>query len=339
MKYRFIILSAFLVFVYSCESKQKKYSKRSASGASGEILVVADKPLWEGAIGSTLRDIFQEPQYGLPQPEPKFDMVNLLPGAFTKLFKSHRNLFIINIDKKFKKPLVEAKRNVWSQPQMVVKISAANPKDIPDLIKENAEEYMEQFLANERIRVINAFDRTKSQKIINKLEKGYGLSLTIPTNFFIAKTTPDFAWVRHETKDLSLGITVHVANYKDTAVFNHDNIIELRNKLCKEHIPGPLDSSYMSTESDERYRAVSRKIDFAGHYAVETIGLWKTVKAFMAGPFVRYTILDEERNRVVTLEGFVYAPRFEKRNYLRQVEAILHTLSFDVEKNNGKEQK
>ena len=57
-------------------------------------------------------------------------------------------------------------------------------------------------------------------------------------------------------------------------------------------------------------------------------GLWKLEKAFMGGPFISHTILDESRNRVVTVEGFVYAPRLDKRLYVREVEAILYT--FDI---------
>jgi hypothetical protein len=32
---------------------------------------------------------------------------------------------------------------------------------------------------------------------------------------------------------------------------------------------------------------------------------------------------------VVTVEGFAYAPQFPKREYIRELEAILHTLRFD----------
>lgn len=328
MKTKIAFISILFIAFAGCNKKKGTYTLPSASGPSGEILVIADKPLWQGTIGNTLREVFQSPQKGLPQQEPQFDMVNLLPSAFGNLFKTHRNLFIIDIDEKFKEPLVEAKRNVWSQPQMVVKISAANPKDIPEIIKEYGNSYLNQYLANERIRIINAFERTKSQEIENKLKHNFGLTLTVPTSFTIAKMNENFAWLRQETKDVSLGIMVHVANYEDTLAFNHDYIIELRNKLTKKHIPGPLDSSYMTTESHEEFLPVSSKIDFAGHYAVETVGLWRTVKAVMGGPFVRYTILDEKRNRIVTLEGFVYAPRYEKRDYVRQVEAIMHTVKY-----------
>jgi hypothetical protein len=54
-------------------------------------------------------------------------------------------------------------------------------------------------------------------------------------------------------------------------------------------------------------------------------GLWKLENAFMGGPFINISLLDENRNRVVTVDAFVYAPGLDKRNYVREVEAILNT--------------
>ena len=60
-------------------------------------------------------------------------------------------------------------------------------------------------------------------------------------------------------------------------------------------------------------------------YYAELRGLWKLENGFMGGPFISITTLDESRNRVVTAEGFVFAPGKAKRNYLRELEAILQT--------------
>ena len=58
----------------------------------------------------------------------------------------------------------------------------------------------------------------------------------------------------------------------------------------------------------------------------ELRGLWRTENAFMGGPFLSYTVLDEKRNRVVTAEGFVFAPSLDKRNYVRELEAIIQSV-------------
>ena len=55
-------------------------------------------------------------------------------------------------------------------------------------------------------------------------------------------------------------------------------------------------------------------------------GLWKVVGDMMGGPFVSHIRLDEQNQRIVVVEGFVYAPETNKRNYIRRLEASLFTL-------------
>ena len=48
----------------------------------------------------------------------------------------------------------------------------------------------------------------------------------------------------------------------------------------------------------------------------------------MGGPFVSLTQYDEQRGRIVTVDGYVYAGKKDKRNYMRQIEAIISTMKF-----------
>jgi hypothetical protein len=43
----------------------------------------------------------------------------------------------------------------------------------------------------------------------------------------------------------------------------------------------------------------------------------------MGGPFYSLTIVDEERGRLLTVEGYAYAPYFDKRPYIREVEGVV----------------
>ena len=45
----------------------------------------------------------------------------------------------------------------------------------------------------------------------------------------------------------------------------------------------------------------------------------------MGGPFVSHAFLDTNKQRVIVTEGLVYAPETTKRNYIRKIEAALHT--------------
>jgi hypothetical protein len=55
---------------------------------------------------------------------------------------------------------------------------------------------------------------------------------------------------------------------------------------------------------------------------------------FMGGPFVMLAELDAFRQRVVVADGYVYAPSKDKRNFIRQVEAMIYSMRFnDQDKN------
>ncbi|MEA2041959.1 MAG: DUF4837 family protein, partial [Bacteroidota bacterium] len=73
---------------------------------------------------------------------------------------------------------------------------------------------------------------------------------------------------------------------------------------------------------------VFEKTKINGNFAVITRGLWRVEGAFMGGPFVNYAVLDKARNRIVYIDGFVYAGRQEKRRFMREVEAIVSSIRF-----------
>ena len=53
----------------------------------------------------------------------------------------------------------------------------------------------------------------------------------------------------------------------------------------------------------------------------------------MGGPFVSVTALNEKENKIITVEGFVFAAGEDKRNYVRQLDAIVLSLAFPDVKN------
>jgi hypothetical protein len=48
----------------------------------------------------------------------------------------------------------------------------------------------------------------------------------------------------------------------------------------------------------------------------------------MGGPFVHLAIVDENQSRILNIVGYVYAPQFNKRDYLREIEAMIY--SFEI---------
>ena len=75
----------------------------------------------------------------------------------------------------------------------------------------------------------------------------------------------------------------------------------------------------------------ANNINVRGDYAMEVKGLWDVKNDMMGGPFVSHARVDQANGRVVVVEGFVYSPDKQKRNFMRKMEAALYTLKLPTE--------
>jgi hypothetical protein len=92
----------------------------------------------------------------------------------------------------------------------------------------------------------------------------------------------------------------------------------------KKNVPGAREGMYMQTDS---IFVTKRDLKVNGRYLQEVKGLWYVKGDMMGGPFVSHAMVDEANQRVIVVEAFVYAPSKLKRNYVRQMEAALYTLT------------
>ena len=313
------------VFISSCKNDDNP-TLPQITGKAGEIIVVIEKKYWESAVGSSLRSCLASEHIALPQPEPIFDLVNIPRSAFSGILKSHRNILLIEI-KTGVKPSITIRKDAWATPQLVISIMAPDAASFTQLIKKNKKRLIDAIETIERNRLITKYASLEKKSISEKLLKKFHLSMTVPKGYEIAKEAENIIWIRRETPETSQGILIyHYAN-TGSNIFTKENIITVRDSVTKLHIPGPTEGSYMTTMHD--YPVTIRSMNFYGFRAVETRGLWDVHGDFMGGPFISYTLIDEQRNRVVVAEGYVYAPKFNKRNYLRQLEAILYSLKIE----------
>jgi hypothetical protein len=326
----FTVGMAALIFA-SCTVNTQSGKPRS-TGTTSEILIVTDsKDTWEGPVGDTIRKWFSQPIPALSQPEQMFDMLNIASKDFNDLFKKFHNILIININQDPTKPASsKLTENVWSAPQRVITLSAPDVNSFFDEFNLKKKYYLDIFnqLERKRIEVLNrmAGDISLQKKVTDKFD----LFLSLPGGFYIASEAPGFIWLRHKVvkgkQDVELGIMVYMTEYLDTAQLNPRYILNWRNIQTKQYVPGPSEGSYMVTSTDYIPPVVSYPEEFPMDFTVEIRGLWKVENDFMGGPFINYTFVDENKNRLICMDGYVYNPNEFKRNYLRQLESIFYTL-------------
>lgn len=176
--------------------------------------------------------------------------------------------------------------------------------------------------ATRSIAFANKFNQTESGKLVR--EK-FGVEMKIPKGYILAQQSDDFLWFRYEFPAASQGFMLYSYPYEGKQSLSEEALLAARNRFAAR-IPGPSDGSYMTTSKvfTPRYRFFRLE----GRAWVEMRGFWDVEGDFMGGPFVSYTTVDTATDRVFTLDCYVYSPKLPKRNYMREVEHLLHLVKF-----------
>jgi hypothetical protein len=322
-----LILSFFIVLMmYSCTTTDRP-QKPAASGKAGELLIVTPKAKWENQAGEIVREVFMSYVPMLPQAEAQFNLIHIEPSNFVRLFETHRNIFFLEFDESLERGRIEVSRDVWAYPQMVIRVKVPNEGVLERLMKSNEQQFIGHYLATERERLTNAYSRMINVQARNLVREQLKLDIIVPEGYFVAKQEKDFVWLRQTgtREDIELGVLIQVLPYTSAEKdFEEKTIWSRRNAMTRQHIPGTHPNTYMTTYVD--IAPIFQEINFNGRYAREARGLWRVEGDFMGGPFVNITFVDETTSRLIMIDGFVYAPKFDKRDYLRQVEAIMHSI-------------
>jgi len=318
---------AFLLIIsslFSC-NEITKISEKASTGGLNEILIATNQPgQWEGEIGDSIRSAFIRTMQLLPIPEPQFKLVNIPEASVTRpVFKKHHNMFIVNIDPKFKDAFVESKKDLWAKPQIIIKINAPNMHEFLISFEELKENAFDLYIENERARISASYaSKFKNINIGRSLKKNFHLNMNIPKGYSTAFMDTTKAWIRKETAANSMDILIFVQDYKSIDDFNPNEIKRRRNRFTSLNIPGSNVGTYQVI-SDEYLEPIFTELSFNDMFAVETRGLWRVEGDFMGGPFISYTFVDEKRNKLITLDGFMYAPKQHKAELMRELEAML----------------
>ena len=331
MKWFYSLVLVVALLFSACAGNSGGSQKKGSSGKTLEMLVVANRNVYNGTTKQLIDTLFRQPQKGLPQAEPMFDVVNIPVSSFenTEMFRVHRNVMILDV-KDDNPDKVYFHKDQWAAPQVVFEFAASDRAHLDSLIEHYFPTVVESIYQADYRRIEKAFRGTLGYEQVEKIEKQFGFRLTVSNEFEIAhpnNPSPSFAWIRKNAKDFDIGVLVDVAEYKDKEVFSEANVLDYIDTIMRRHVPSSAPDSYMGTE--RRLDFYTSVVDFNDcKYAVETRGCWRSFGDFLGGPFVAYTLLDPAGRQVITLVGYVYCPRFQKRDYLMQVDGICHSLKF-----------
>ena len=319
MKPFFILMLLWLSF--SCDDGANKKSAYvpESSGNINHVTVVMPEKDWKASLGEKVKSELQEIYEGLPLDEPQFSLVYMNPKAFTGFARQNRNIIW------FRKDSLEGFRlsqNQFARPQILATITGIDTESQAFYFQENTELLKQTLIENERKEKLRRI--MKSPTTENTLSTRFGIELTYPSAYKTFKDTTNFVWIQKEVRKGHLNLIAYTLKENILEGSFNERILNIRDSIGKAYVPGRLDGSYQITERAFRpyfYRAI---VD--GKQAYLTKGTWEVANDYMAGPFVNYMIQDTLKNRILVVEGFVFAPIASKRDYMFELNTIISTL-------------
>lgn len=323
-----------------------------ALGMTSEIIVIADNEAWEGEVGDSIRFYYGGPYPILPQPEPMFDLRHFTPQELQaeELRKELRTYLIVSdlsddsspTTQFVKKDLGEEKvrkamedpdfftvvgREKWAQGQLVIYIFGKDQTAVKkNLVKSFTAVAKRVNKHDENQLDASVFMDGESYQLASLIKDKFGFGMRIPGSYKLALEKPNFIWMRNDTREITSSIMITTLPYTSQSIFTKEKMISIQDSLGSRYISSSELGSYIYTNDvDLPVFVYDKKID--GQYAIEGRGIWEMKNDFLGGPFSSYLILDQPRNRVIFVEGFIYAPSKNKRIFIQAVEHIVNTIT------------
>lgn len=317
------IISAIALLCALAGCKGTKTLLPNVSGKAGEVLVVMEKADWDGAPGEAVRALLACDCEYLPQQEALYSLINVAPGGFADLFKIHRNIVFFDINPSLAEDKITGLQDIWASPQCVVNIGARSPEAAVELLSSNGEQIAGMIEQAERDRVIVNSIKFEERDIAPQVKEIFGGSPHFPMGYKLKKKTDGFAWIADEKQYTMQGVFIYRYPASGGDEFAVDRIVEHRNAVLKDNVPGMVDGSFMTTSPALKPQLTY--IRYKGRDFAQTRGYWEVEGDFMGGPFVSHSFYSADGQWIIVAEAFVYAPKYDKRQLLRQVESILYS--------------
>jgi hypothetical protein len=349
-----IALTAILSFSCGNDEITREDLLPDASGEHGKILVVVDNAIWETSLQENLHEQLDQNCEGpYLRPEPLFSYFRTeSSNGMTHIDKLSRLIlkFKIDHDSTYQETAVIVKENFFARGQLFVVIKDSDFDRMNNYVKNDFDFVLDAFNDYEHDRLVAEFKGDKHNGIDELTKDHFGINISLPRTTVLKVDSEDFMMAKYERSEKQQYQTSSTSGYTyetfwiqegilfwkqpldSASYFEPYQIMAYRDSVLKEKVPGELKGSYMATEYDPYYKPEADIIEVDGQETIVIRGLWKFAGnpgAFGGGPFVQYSMINKKRNEIITVCGYVYAPKFNKREYIRQVEAMLSTIEME----------
>lgn len=301
----------------------------TASGRPYEVLVVMDSVDWKAPHGRALFDVLDTDVPMLPQSERSFRISQTEVKDFDRVLNIFRNIIIVNIDPhQFTRTKMKFTRDKWAMEQIVLTINSPSEEEFRNFCVEHRQDIVDFLTRTEMNRLVKELKQKHSKVTFDLAKQIFDCEIFAPKELQSYKKGKDFVWTSNNTASGLENIVIYSYPYEGPQTFNKEYLCHKRDSVMQVNLPGEKPGMYMQTDT---LCTVVRPIVVHNNYAMEMRGLWIMRNDCMGGPYVSHHRVDTENNKVIVVEGFVYAPEKMKRGLIRRLEGSLYTLKLPEE--------
>ena len=346
MKYFSIFIALLLISCGGNVSKEDLLP--DASGEHGHILLIVQDNLWEGKMQNALVSQLDQTAKGpYLRKEPLFNFFRKQSADLTHVNKMSRIMLkvMVDFDSTYQETAVIEKHNYYAKGQLFLVIKDSDVDRLYNFVLSDFSPILKKMNDFEMDQLISEYKNRNNPAIKEQAEKGFGISIDLPREAKLKLKSDEFMWAKYDrsrnilgseangtdnsTYWIQEGILFWSNDVVNDSTFSVPSIMNMRDTTLKYNVPGKVKDSYMATEYDPFYDPEYDHVTFKGKPCIIARGLWKHdghPGAFGGGPFVQYSILNAAEDKVISVCGYIYAPKFNKREYIREVEAMLNTI-------------
>lgn len=298
---------------------------RTSLGRPYELLVICPDEQWQGALGDTLRSLLEAQVPRLNTPETYFDINHTTKQRMNDLLNKQSNILTVSFDSLRTATDMMVQYDYTAKPQIIVSLKATSPESALAYLSEHGDALMRVLEMAERDRDLDMFRNLRDEEKSRLFEEHTGLNMTILQGYFKANTVDDrILWLRKDYNRMSQDIFAFSYPCTDRTDLTAEWLERaIDNRLAK--IPGPSAGSYMQISKE--MPPIYSTFRIGDRYWFELRGLWDVYGDFMGGPFVSYSTIDMNTAQITTIVFAVYAPQLDKRDYIREMEHQIYTIT------------
>ncbi len=333
--------------------------RQKARGSFGQVIVVMDSTEFDSQTAEALRQTYGGWTQTIPGKPSRFDLSfrDFDSNSELEQLKRFRNIIVAapvndssNVSQ-FMRALLSDEveqqvrngeafafpiKNQWYRDQWLMLLSAPSDSALAQQIRNSQETLIDNLIDKELERhTEEIYDRGERFALEDSLWQNHGWKIRVQHD-----------WVKNvDTTYTDNGKRAHFLTMRRPLPENDrwfwtwwqkvDNINKVddewintkRDSLNRQWIRGSREESYVTTAYNRPYETETFRMN--GDLVYETLGVWTMTNDAMAGPFANFTVYDKETSRLFMLEFAQFAPKYDKRRFVREFRAMLRTFESD----------